>query len=53
MTDYEDGNGLYQFDDEWDNLGFDTVFRQMLLKRLDKQNELLERIVKVMEYRWG
>ena len=52
MTDYEDGNGLYPFDD-WNNLGFDTVFRQMLLKRLDEQNELLERIAKVMEYRWG
>lgn len=27
--------------------------KQMLLKRLDEQNELLERIAKVMEYRWG
>ena len=45
MTDY-DG-------DEWDTLCFDTVFRKMLLKRLDKQNELLERIAKVMEYRWS
>lgn len=44
----EDWSGR-EITDEWNNLGFDTVFRQMLLKRLDKQNELLERIAKVME----